>query len=64
MAFVRTDVMEERITSNIRVERISKLTATLAVTSSNQLLFTANVVPSSLILSTQMMEAIRSSNLM
>jgi hypothetical protein len=43
---VKTEVLEERITSIISVERIGKLRTTLAV-----LLVTANVVPSSLILS-------------
>jgi hypothetical protein len=46
------------------VKRISELGATLAVTSCMlQLLVTANVIPSSLILFTPMMEAIRSSKM-
>jgi hypothetical protein len=44
---VRTDVSEDRITSIIRVERIRELRTTLAITR-NWLLFTANVVLSSL----------------
>jgi hypothetical protein len=59
VALVRTDVLEERITSIIRVKRISELETTLAVTT--KLLVTTNVVPSSPILVTLMMEAIRSS---
>jgi hypothetical protein len=47
VALVRTDVSEGRIATIIRVKRIGELD-------------TANVVPSSLILSTLMMEAIRS----
>jgi hypothetical protein len=46
LALVRTDVSEERIISIIRVERISEVVSTVL-----QLLVTANVVPSSLILS-------------
>jgi hypothetical protein len=62
VAFVRTDVSEERSPSIIRVTRICELGVTLAVTSNRRkLLVTANVVPSSLILSTLMMEAILSS---
>jgi hypothetical protein len=50
--FVRADVSEECIGSFIRVERISELGTTLAVTvTSYKLLYVANVVPSSLILS-------------
>jgi hypothetical protein len=48
MAFIRTDVSEERIASIIKVKR-------------NQLLVTANVVLSLLILVTLIMEAVRSS---
>jgi hypothetical protein len=55
VAFVRTDVSVERIASIIRVERISELGTVL------QLLVTVNVVPSSLIISTVMMETTRSS---
>jgi hypothetical protein len=76
VALVRTDVSEERSASIIRVTRISERGTTLAVTSSNQqlmhvakkcaarmrrLLITANVGPSSRILVTLMMEALRSS---
>jgi hypothetical protein len=58
---VRTDVSENRITSVIRVTRIGELGTTLAVTSSMpQLLVTANVL-SSLILVPLMMEVICSS---
>jgi hypothetical protein len=62
-ALVRTDVLEERISSIIRVTRIGELRTTLAVTRNRsvlQLQVTANV-PSSPILVTLMMEAIRSS---
>jgi hypothetical protein len=55
----RSDVSEERVASIIRVERIKAVGTTLVVTSVLQLLVTANV-PSSLILVTLMMEAIRS----
>jgi hypothetical protein len=59
VALARTDILVERITSIIRVKRISELeTTTIAVT--GKLLDSANV-PSSLILFTLMMEAIRSS---
>jgi hypothetical protein len=57
VALVRTDVSEERIASIIRVERISELGTALAVTSK-----VAANVPSSLILSAVMIEAIRSSD--
>jgi hypothetical protein len=53
-----TDVSEERIASNIMVEKISALGTTLAVT--RELLYTAVVVPMSLIPSTPLMEAMRS----
>jgi hypothetical protein len=53
----RTDVSEELIAPIIRVERVSKLGKTLAKSTN---CVTANVVRSSLILSTLMMEAIRS----
>jgi hypothetical protein len=67
VALVITDVSEEFISSIFKVERISELRTTLAVTikwtvflrSLLQLLVTANVVPSSLIPSTLMMVAIR-----
>jgi hypothetical protein len=62
VALVRTEVLEELSTSINRVTRISKLVTTLAVTSSvRRLLVTANVVPSSSILVTLLMEALRSS---
>jgi hypothetical protein len=54
-------MLEERITFIIRVRRIGKLGATLAVTGVLQLLVTANGVSSSPILVTSMLEAIRSS---
>jgi hypothetical protein len=63
VAVVRADVSEERI-AFIRVTRICELGTTLAVTSNitflhsmRRLLVTANVVPSSPILVTLMMEA-------
>jgi hypothetical protein len=68
VALVRTDVSEERSASIVRVIRIGELGTTLAVTSNRctlrrvrRLLVTANVVPSSPILITLMMEALRSS---
>jgi hypothetical protein len=73
VVLVRTDVSEERIASIIRVTRIGELGTTLAVTSNHSmlrentmtssmlwLLATANVVRSSPILVTLMMEGIRS----
>jgi hypothetical protein len=57
VALIRTDVSEECSASIIRVTRIGEL-GTLTVTSN---CFTANVVPSSLILVTLMMEALHSS---
>jgi hypothetical protein len=51
VALVRTNILEERIASIIRVKRIGML----------QLLITTNIVSSSLILFTLMMEVIRSS---
>jgi hypothetical protein len=57
VALVRTDVSEEPSTSIIRVTRIGEL-VTSAV---SRLLVTANVVPSSPILVTLMMEALSSS---
>jgi hypothetical protein len=53
VALIRTDVSEERIAYNIRVTRIGELGTTLAVRS--------NVVSSSLILVTPMMEKLCSS---
>jgi hypothetical protein len=67
VALVRNGVSEECIASIIRVIRISKLGATLAVTSDrsmlrrNRLLVTANVAPSALILFTLIMETSHSS---
>jgi hypothetical protein len=73
VVLVRTDVLEERIASIIRVTRIGELGTTLAVTSNRsahyvvflrsvlRLLVTANAVPSSPILVTLIMEALRSS---
>jgi hypothetical protein len=64
VALVRTDVSEERSASIIRVTRIGKLGTTLSLTSIvflrsvHRLLVTANVVPSSSILVTLMMEAL------
>jgi hypothetical protein len=58
---VRTDVSEELSTSFIRVTRIGELRTTLAVAGMRRLLFTASVVPSSLILVTLMKEALSSS---
>jgi hypothetical protein len=65
VALVIADVSEERIASIIRVARIGELGTTLAVTTNRssvlRLLVTANVVPSSPILVTLIMEALRSS---
>jgi hypothetical protein len=63
VARVRSDVSEECSASIIRKTRIDELGITLAVTSSRHSLrrVTANVVPSSPILATLMMEALRSS---
>jgi hypothetical protein len=70
VALVRTDVSEEPSASIIRVTRFSELGTTLAVTSNRhtflrsvrRLLVTANVVPSSPILVTLMMEALDSTD--
>jgi hypothetical protein len=64
VAFVRSDVSEECIVTIIRVRRIGELGKILAVTSNRKTLQrntidTANVVLSSPILVTLMMEAIR-----
>jgi hypothetical protein len=59
MGLVRTDVSEEFSASIIRVTRIGELGSTLAVTSNRtlrRLLVTANVVRTSPILVTLMME--------
>jgi hypothetical protein len=62
VARVRTDVSEERSVSFISVTRIGELGTTLAVTSCvRQLLVTASVVNSSLILVTLMKEALNCS---
>jgi hypothetical protein len=58
VAFVRTDVSEKLSASIIRVARIGEIVTTLGVT---RLLVTASVVPSSPILITLMMQALRSS---
>jgi hypothetical protein len=74
VALVRTDISEKRIASIIRVTRIGKLRTMLAVTSNRstrmllsmrvlRLLVTANIVPSSLIPLTLMMEVIHSSEM-
>jgi hypothetical protein len=64
VALVRTDVSEKISASIIRVTRIGEL-GTLAVTSNRRsvrwLLVTANIVPSSPILVTLMIEALSSS---
>jgi hypothetical protein len=63
VALVRTDVSEEHIASIIRVARIDELGITLALflRSVRRLVVVDNVVPSSTILLTLIMEAIRSS---
>jgi hypothetical protein len=59
VVLARTDIKKELSASIIRVTRIGELGKTLAVTSSRrQLLVTANVVPSSPILVTLMVEAL------
>jgi hypothetical protein len=63
VALVRTVVSEECITTITRVKRIGELRTTLAVISLRSVLrslVTANVVPSTPILVTLMMNAIRS----
>jgi hypothetical protein len=67
VALIRINVSEERITSIIRVTRISEI-GTLAVTSNWSMLcvsflVTANVIRSSLIPVTLMMETLRSSKM-
>jgi hypothetical protein len=66
VALVRTDGSEERIASIISVKRIDELVITLAVTSNRSTLrrntLTADVVPSSPILVTLVMDAICSSD--
>jgi hypothetical protein len=63
VALVDINVSEERIVSNVRMKRARWLGTTLAAFLHNvvQLLFIANVVPSSLILSTLKMEELLSS---
>jgi hypothetical protein len=72
VALVRIDVSEECISSKIRVKGIGDLGTMLAVTSNrrthvvllrsvHRLLITANIVPTSTILVTLMMEALLSS---
>jgi hypothetical protein len=62
VALVRTDIPEELSASFIRVTRIGVLGTTLAATSNQRMLLVkANVVPSSLILVTLMMESLSSS---
>jgi hypothetical protein len=61
VALVRTDVSEERSASIIMVTRIGEQGTMLTVRSVRCLLLTANVVPSSPIFVTLMMEALRSS---
>jgi hypothetical protein len=67
VAFVRTDVLEESSAYIIRVTQTFKLGTTLAVISNrctlrrNTRIFKANVVPSSFILISLMMEALGSS---
>jgi hypothetical protein len=60
VALVKSDVSEELSTSIIRVTRIVELGTTLAISSNRCMLVMANVVPSSLILVTLMMEALSS----
>jgi hypothetical protein len=62
VTLVRTDVSEEFIASIFRVTGIGEVGTTLTVTNSTlQLVVTANVIPSSPILVTLKIEAIRSS---
>jgi hypothetical protein len=62
VALVRTELSQEISASIIRVTRIGELGTTLAVTSSRRrFLVTANVVPSSPILVTLIMEELSSS---
>jgi hypothetical protein len=58
---VRTEVSEELNASIIKVTTVGELRATLAVTSNRRTLVKANVVPSSSILVSLMMEALNSS---
>jgi hypothetical protein len=64
VALLRTDVSEERIASIIMMTRIVELETTLALTSNRSTLRrNTNIVPSSPILATLMMEATRSSEM-
>jgi hypothetical protein len=61
VTLVRTNILEELSAPIIRATRIGELGTMLAVTSVHQLLVTVNLVPSSPILVTLMMGALRSS---
>jgi hypothetical protein len=61
VALLRTDVSEEHTASIIRVTRIGELGTLVFLRSVLLLLVTANVVPSSQIFVTLMMEALHSS---
>jgi hypothetical protein len=61
VALVRTDVSEKGSTSIIRMTRIGNLGTTLTVTSNQRMLLVTANVPSSPVLVTLMMEALRSS---
>jgi hypothetical protein len=61
MALATTDVSEEHIASIIKVTRISEIKTTLFLRNERRLLVRANVVPSSPILLTLIMETLRSS---
>jgi hypothetical protein len=63
VALVRSDVSGEHIASTIRVTGIGELSTTLAVTSNRSTQRAANVVPSSPILVTVMMEEIHFSEM-
>jgi hypothetical protein len=60
LVLVRNGVSEDQVPSIFRVERIRELGTTLAVTSNRRRLVTANVLRSSPILATLMMEAVGS----
>jgi hypothetical protein len=61
LALIRTDVPEKGMAFIISLTTIGELGTTLAVTSVLRLLVTANVVPTSPILVTLMIEALSSS---
>jgi hypothetical protein len=64
VALVRTDILEELSVSIVRATRIGELGTMLAVTSNRcTLLVAANIVPSSPVLVTLMLEALRSSEM-